>query len=744
MHNNTGGNMKRFVQTKKMNVKDKDLYLGSYKLADLAKTYKTPLIVVDENHLREKLDIFKNYFKSDKYECMTIYASKAFYCPYLAHIIDSYGFGIDSVSHGDLYMLKKSHFPFSKVVLHGNYKTDDELRFALINGVGLIVVDNLDEMIRLDNITKEVEVKADVLLRVNPGIEAHTHEYIQTSLLSSKFGESIYDTETILKIVDIAKSSKYIDFHGFHCHIGSSINKAASFEDATNVMLKFLKEIEDKSGATFDILNLGGGFGIKYLDSDTDINLEEMLKTITKTVDKFVEANNIKLKKLLIEPGRSIISDSAFTLYTASITKHTYGKKNYLFVDGGMTDNIRPSLYKAQYSLDNASNMNGEKVLVDVVGPCCESGDIVAKDVYVQEAKPGDTIVVYATGAYTYSMSSNYNGATRPEVLFIKDDIINVGVKRETMDDLMKSYPKEKEYKVFDCHSDMLFDLWQKKIKGKDDEFTNFHVNQLETSLVHGALWTMYSEFDFDLIEACKIALAEIRMDKLSNMEVILGLEGLRNLKKVEDIDILYDMGFRHAMLTWNEENMYATGAKSEPTHGLKEEGVKLLKRMEELGMIIDLAHTNEKSFYDILNVVSKNIIYSHGLCKALCNHPRNLTDDQMRALKAKDGLFGITLASSFIAEDKDKRTMERFLEHIKHAISIMGIDNICFGFDFMDYLDAFANSNLVDIADATKLDNLIIGLKSIGLNDEEIDKITWSNFYNRYKHLVVLKGSKK
>lgn len=736
--------MKRFVQTKMMNVKGKELYLGKYKLSELANTYKTPLMVFDENHLRDKLDIFKNDFKSDKYKCEVIYASKAFYCPYLGRLIDSYGFGIDSVSHGDLYMLKKSHFPFSKVVIHGNYKTDDEIKFALINGVGLLVLDNLDEMKRVDEITKEIEVKTDVLLRVNPGIEAHTHEYIQTSLLSSKFGESIYDKDTVAKIIEIAKNSKYINFHGFHCHIGSSINQASSFEAATNTMLKFFKEMQDKCNTSFDILNLGGGFGIKYLDSDTDIDLAKMLKTITATVDKFIEENNIKLERLLIEPGRSIVSDSCFTLYKASITKHTYGKKNYLFLDGGMTDNIRPALYQASYSLDNASNMEGKKVLVDVVGPCCESGDIIAKDVYVQEATKGDTIVVYATGAYTYSMSSNYNGALRPEVLFIKDDIINVGVKRENMDDLLKSFPKEKEYKVFDCHSDMLFDLWQKKIHGKIDEFTNFHVNQLETSLVHGAIWTMYSEFDFDLIEACKVALSEIKMDKLSNMEVILGLEGLRNLKKAEDIDILYDMGFRHAMLTWNEENIYATGAKSEPTHGLKEEGKKLLKRMEEKGMIIDLAHTNEKSFYEILDVVSKNIIYSHGLCKTLCNHPRNLTDDQMRALKAKDGLFGITLASSFISEDKSMRTMSKFLEHVKHAISIMGIDNVCFGFDFMDYLDAFANSNLEDISDATKLDNLITGLKSIGLNDEEIDKITWSNFYNRYKDLVVLKGSKK
>ena len=734
----------RNVYTKEMNVKDNKLYLKDIRLEDLVKNYGSPLMVFDENNLRSKLDIFKNHFKSDYLECKVIYASKAFYCKYLGDIISEYNFGIDSVSYGDLYMLKKCGFPFSDIVLHGNYKTEEELKFALLNGVGLIVVDNEEEIKLISEITNDLKVKTDLLLRVNPGIEAHTHEYIQTSKVNSKFGESIFDEDKIKSIVEVAKGNKYINFRGFHCHIGSSINESKSFEDEAKVMLEFSKKMEEKCAYKFDILNLGGGFGIKYLDDDKDIDLEKMLKGIVNTVEKYIKSEGLSIKKLLIEPGRSIVSDSCFTLYKAGITKHTYGKKNYLFLDGGMTDNIRPALYGASYSIDNASNIEGEKILVDVVGPCCESGDIIARDVYVQNAKQGDVIIVYATGAYTYSMSSNYNGALRPAVLFIKDGNINIGVNRETMDDLVKSFPKERKYKVFDCHSDMLFDLWQKRLNGTKDEFTDYHVNQLKTSLVKGALWTMYSEFDFDLIDACTKALKEIKMDKLPNFEVILGLEGLRNLKKIEDIDILYDMGFRHAMVTWNEENKYATGAKSNPEHGFTEEGIKLLKHMQEKNMIIDLAHTNEKSFYDALKVVSKNIIYSHGLCKALCNHPRNLTDDQMKALKKVDGLFGITLADSFIAENKEERTMDKFLCHVKHAIDIMSINNVCFGFDFMDYLDAFANSNLKDVPDATKVDNIIKGLKKIGLNDEEIDKITWKNFYDRYKDMVVLRGQVK
>ena len=732
------------IKTKSMYEKNNKLYLGNYSLEELANKYKTPLYVFDEAHLRAKLDIFKQYFKSDKFACRTVYASKAFYCPYLSNIIKEYGFMMDSVSHGDLYMFKKANFDFKDVVLHGNNKDEDEIRYALVNDIGIYVLDNEEELDDVIRIANELSLRVNMILRLNPGIEAHTHEYIQTSLLSSKFGESIYDLDKIERIVKKAKECKFINFRGFHCHIGSSINQVKSFEDATVTMLKFLKEIEDRCKCEFDILNLGGGFGIKYVDGDKDIDLKTMLSTIVTTVEKFLEDNKMALSELLIEPGRSIVGDSGFTLYTSGGIKHTFGGKDYLFVDGGMTDNIRPALYNASYTVYNASKVEGENIKVDVVGPCCESGDIVAKDVMIPYSNKKDIIAAMCTGAYGYSMSSNYNGRLRGSVIFVNEDKINEGIRREEFKDLTINFNNEREVRFFDCHSDMLFDLWQKKIHGVKDEFTNFHVNQLETSQIHGSIWTMYSEFDFDLVDACKIALKEIKMDKLSDFEVILGLEGLRNLKEVEDIDILYNMGFRHAMLTWNEENKYATGAKSDPTHGLKEDGVRLLKRMEELGMIIDLAHTNEKSFYDILKVVNKNIIYSHGLCKALCDHPRNLTDDQMKALKAVDGLFGITLAGSFIAKEREERTVENFMKHIKHAIDIMGIDNVCFGFDFMDYLDAFANSNIDAVPDATKTNVIVEGLRKMGLSEDDIDKITWKNFYDRYKHLVVMKGSKK
>lgn len=290
--------------------------------------------------------------------------------------------------------------------------------------------------------------------------------------------------------------------------------------------------------------------------------------------------------------------------------------------------------------------------------------------------------------------------------------------------------------KIFDTHSDMLYDLARRKKAGVANRF-DFHVAQLKNSVVKAAVWTMYSPDDFDLFEDLKIALDEIDFKKLPDFKVILGLEGLRNLKEVSDIDKLYAMGFRHAMVTWNEENKYATGAKADPNRGLTSEGVKLFKRMEELGMIIDLAHLNEVSFYEALKVVNKRIIYSHGCVKKLCDHVRNVTDDQMRALKEVDGLLGLTLANNFVSSKKEEQDLEHFLNHLDAAVAIMGVDNVCFGFDFMDYLVEFPNSNITDVSDATKAGIIIEGMRKRGYKESDIQKICYDNFYNRFKDCI-------
>jgi membrane dipeptidase len=291
--------------------------------------------------------------------------------------------------------------------------------------------------------------------------------------------------------------------------------------------------------------------------------------------------------------------------------------------------------------------------------------------------------------------------------------------------------------KIFDTHSDMLYDLYTKKISGVNNRFTDFHVPQLLKSDVWGALWTMYSPDDFDLLESLKIAIGEIDMKKLPKFEVMLGLEGCRNLPNWEDIDKVYGLGIRHAMLTWNEENKYATGVAGDPARGLTEEGKKLLKEMERLDMIIDVAHLNEKSFYDVLNFTHKNIIFSHGNLKSLCDHRRNLTDDQLKALKDAGGMIGLTLASNFVSKKPELQDLEHFLGHVEKAIAIMGVDNVMFGFDFMDYLSDFPNSNIRDLADATKTPGLITGLSRHGFSEKNIQKICYDNFYKRYRRHI-------
>ncbi len=353
----------------------------------------------------------------------------------------------------------------------------------------------------------------------------------------------------------------------------------------------------------------------------------------------------------------------------------------------------------------------------------------------------GDTLVVYSTGAYGQSMASNYNGATKSEVIFVRDGTIHVAVHRESMEDLVKNYVFTNQ-RFFDIHSDMLYDLNQKALGNNHNHFASFHVPQLIASNVKASIWTMYSPDDFDLIAACERAMKEINLKLLPEFEVILGLEGLRNLKQVEDIDVLYKMGFRHAMLTWNEENKYATGAKADPSHGLHEEGRRLIRRMEVLDMIIDLAHLNEKSFYDVLAMTQKNIINSHGNVKSLCNHVRNLTDDQMRALRKVDGLMGLTLANNFVSPNKEEQDLEHFLNHVDYAVSIMDVDHVCFGFDFMDYLSEFPNSNLTDVDNATKVYKIALGLKQRGYTETEIDKMCYLNFYRRFQQKITLRSS--
>lgn len=292
--------------------------------------------------------------------------------------------------------------------------------------------------------------------------------------------------------------------------------------------------------------------------------------------------------------------------------------------------------------------------------------------------------------------------------------------------------------KIFDLHTDILYDLYEQKSKGVSNRFVSYHLKQLQSSPITGGIWAFYSPDDFDLEAAVATALSELPASTFAEFEIVLGFEGLRNLPAPAAIDHYYHLGFRHASLTWNEENRYATGVKGDPGRGLTALGKTLLDKMDELGMIVDLAHANEKSFYDIIAHGPRNIIFSHGNMRALCDHPRNLTDDQAKALKAAGGIVGLTLAGNFVAKKRDEQTVERFLDHLDHAVKLIGVESVTFGFDFMDYFEEFSTSNLTDVTDATKVNLIVAGMRRRGYTEEEIEKICYKNFYDRYQDKMI------
>lgn len=428
------------MKPQNLTIKNNELYLHNYSLKELGKQYGTPLYIYDKIEIHQRLKDFKERFQSEKFSSEIVYATKAFLIPEMLKIVKEENCMVDAVSIGDLYLMKKTQFPLDRVVFHGNNKSNEELKFACLNKVGLIVIDNLDELIRLDAIAKKEKISVNTLFRVNPGISAHTHKYIQTALFVSKFGESIYDEITIEKVIITYKKSKYVNLLGFHSHIGSQIKSYKPFLLNIDKMIEFTKKIEDKYHLSLSYMNLGGGFGIQYFEKDSTFDYEILLTRMIKRLEKKMKEYNYNLKKVFIEPGRCIVGTAGMTLYECGIIKETYGGKNYLFINGGMTDNIRPALYQAIYTCDCVNKVRNPKTIkVDIAGKCCESGDIIAYNVMVPAVRPGDYLVVYATGAYTYSMFSNYNNMTKPAVIFVgkNHEIVS---KRETLDDLLNYF----------------------------------------------------------------------------------------------------------------------------------------------------------------------------------------------------------------------------------------------------------------------------------------------------------------
>ena len=416
------------------------LAIGGVDTVELTKEYGTPLYVMDEQVIRNSLRRFHdsmNKYYDGKGEVH--YASKAFSCMEMCRVVASEGDGLDAVSIGELYTAYKAGFPMEKVGFHGNNKTDEELRYALEYKVGHIIVDNISELHRLEAIAGEMNVKPSIMFRIKPGIDAHTHDFVKTGQIDSKFGFAL-ETGEAFEAVKEAVSCKNVHLAGLHCHIGSQIFDIAPFEEAAKVMLGFIAEIKAKLDFVVEGLNLGGGFGIKYLNEHDPAPFEVYLERVSSVVKSECARLGIELPKMFIEPGRSIAAPAGITLYTVGARKVIPNIRTYISVDGGMADNPRYILYGSEYDAVVANKANEERTeKVTIAGKCCESGDLIGENMPLQHAESGDIIAVCATGAYNYSMSSNYNRLQKPAVVFVNEGKSRVVVKRETLDDIIRN-----------------------------------------------------------------------------------------------------------------------------------------------------------------------------------------------------------------------------------------------------------------------------------------------------------------
>lgn len=416
------------------------LTAGGADTVELAEKYGTPLYVMDEQVVRGNLRRFhesmQKYYGGKGLVC---YASKAFSCLEMCRIVASEGDGLDAVSIGELYTALKAGFPMEKVGFHGNNKTNEELYFAVENGVGHIVVDNISELRRLEEIAREKNAKPHIMLRIKPGIDAHTHQFIMTGQIDSKFGFAL-ETGEALEAAKEAAGCEYVKLVGVHCHIGSQIFDIAPFEKAAEKMLDFIAQVKSECGCEVEGLNLGGGFGIKYTENDDPVPFEEYIERVAAVVDRKCTELNISRPFIYIEPGRSIAAPAGITLYTVGARKEIPGIRTYISVDGGMTDNPRYILYQSEYDAvvaNKAGEPKSEKVTI--AGKCCESGDLVGEGMPLQHAESGDILAVCATGAYNYSMSSNYNRVPKPAVVFVNNGESRIAVKRETPEDIIRN-----------------------------------------------------------------------------------------------------------------------------------------------------------------------------------------------------------------------------------------------------------------------------------------------------------------
>ena len=406
----------------------------------LARTYGTPLYLMDEDRIRYNCRLYQDAFsRCFPAGSMVLYASKAASFRQMCRIVRDEGLGLDVVSSGEIYTAQRADFPMARVYYHGNDKTDEDIAFALDAGVGCFVVDGEEELLALEAEAARRGMRQKVLLRITPGIDPHTYAAVSTGQVDSKFGVSI-ETGQAEAFVRLALVQPHLNVAGFHCHVGSQVFWEDVFERSVMVMMAFIRTVRDRCGYLPEELDLGGGYGVRYVESDPEIHIPRKIASVAETLYAIAKRLDLPVPKVLMEPGRSIVADAGMTLYTVGSVKEITGYKRYVAVNGGMSDNPRYALYGSPYTCFNASRMDEPADMVcDLVGRCCESGDVIQPDVpFPAATRRGDVVAVCTTGAYNFSMASAYNRMLRPPVVMLRSGGAYLAVARETLDDLLR------------------------------------------------------------------------------------------------------------------------------------------------------------------------------------------------------------------------------------------------------------------------------------------------------------------
>ncbi|MBU3090492.1 diaminopimelate decarboxylase [Clostridium sp. CF011] len=405
----------------------------------LAGEFKTPLYVMSEDGIRQSCKQVREHFM-DKYpNTLALYASKAFSNIAMCKIIKEEGLGIDVVSGGELYTACKSGFPMEKVYFHGNNKSQEEIELGIDNNVGCFVIDSFHEVKLLQKIAQKKGVVVRAILRISPGISGHTHEYISTGQLDSKFGFPIQGN-VAFEAIEMVSKCENIKYSGIHCHIGSQMFNKDVYKEAVHIMTKFMLDLKNNLGLKTEELNMGGGFGIYYSNGDKPLEMSEFIEVIMGNIYGDCKKYSLETPRVLIEPGRWLVGENGITLYTIGAIKEIEGIRKYVSVDGGMADNPRPALYQAENEAIVANKADKENEdLVTIAGRCCESGDMLIHDIKLPKMETGDILAMLTTGAYNYSMSSNYNRLPRPAVVMLKAGNSRLVVKRETYEDIVRN-----------------------------------------------------------------------------------------------------------------------------------------------------------------------------------------------------------------------------------------------------------------------------------------------------------------